>query len=307
MPDPTRVCVRLSRGLLAASALLGLLAAPIAARPASGQEPAARDEVLTACRWQVVVRVASQAGDDGLDGAGVNVELLADTAAFVTKGTTTEVSGRGRIRMSASYEWQPVTFTCRYDDRKKAASRASYRVDRETAPPPLSPERTTALAACRAAVDTEVMRNAVQRGYGALGRVNVDYKSGATFVAVAQGLQVSGAAAFKLDPQHKSSTPITYVCVYDPAATLVRSATFATTDTLSTASGAITSGTTSTLVCDPGLLQTRRCPASIKGDVRIIRQLSGSKACEANVNWTWGFSGITVWGGCRAEFEFMVR
>jgi hypothetical protein len=298
---------RRMRGALAASSLIGLLAAPIGAMPVTDQEPTAPGEVLTACRWQVVVRVASQAGDDGLDGAGVNVELLADTAAFVIKGTTTEVSGRGRIRMSASYEWQPVTFTCRYDERKKAVSRASYRVDRATAPKPLSPERTTALGACRAAVDTEVMRDARQRGYGALGRVNVDYKAGAAFATVAQGLQVSGAATFKRDPQHKSSTPISYVCVYDPAANAVRSATFAISDTLSTASGATTSGTTSTLVCDPGLLQQRRCPASIKGDVRIIRQLGGSKACEANVNWTWGFSGITVWGGCRAEFEFVVR
>lgn len=41
--------------------------------------------------------------------------------------------------------------------------------------------------------------------------------------------------------------------------------------------------------------------------ITMIRQLSGSKTCEANVNWTWGFSGITVWGGCRAEFEFVVR
>jgi hypothetical protein len=46
------------------------------------------------------------------------------------------------------------------------------------------------------------------------------------------------------------------------------------------------------------------CPADIKGSVKILRELRGSAGCKAYDNWIWSLSGITVWGGCRAEFEF---
>jgi hypothetical protein len=49
--------------------------------------------------------------------------------------------------------------------------------------------------------------------------------------------------------------------------------------------------------------QRKTCPAQVGGDVRISRQISDTK-CEQGVNWFWRRDGITVWGGCRADFEF---
>jgi len=73
-----------------------------------------------------------------------------------------------------------------------------------------------------------------------------------------------------------------------------------------TASGEVATGKTATLVCESTRDVQRVCPAAIKGSVKIIRQIS-STPCEAYKNWIWSPSGITVWGGCQAEFEFETR
>jgi hypothetical protein len=45
------------------------------------------------------------------------------------------------------------------------------------------------------------------------------------------------------------------------------------------------------------------CPARVAGNVVISRQISDTRCVEGR-NWRWNFDGITVWGGCRADFEF---
>ncbi len=48
------------------------------------------------------------------------------------------------------------------------------------------------------------------------------------------------------------------------------------------------------------------CSAQIAGNVRISRQIS-DRRCVEGQNWRWRRDGITVWNGCRADFEFDVR
>jgi hypothetical protein len=86
----------------------------------------------------------------------------------------------------------------------------------------------------------------------------------------------------------------------------VRSAAFEAGQASWTPSGEVATGKTATLVCESTRDLQRVCPASIKGSVKIIRQIS-STPCEAYKNWIWSLSGITVWGGCQAEFEFETR
>lgn len=47
------------------------------------------------------------------------------------------------------------------------------------------------------------------------------------------------------------------------------------------------------------------CPATMAGPVRVIRNMSDTR-CQEGRNWNWSKSGVRVWGGCRAEFEYRV-
>ena len=60
------------------------------------------------------------------------------------------------------------------------------------------------------------------------------------------------------------------------------------------------------MVCESRYNENRTCPAQIRANVRVIREMGRTK-CEAYKNWIYSLSGITVWGGCRAEFEFDAR
>jgi hypothetical protein len=262
--------------------------------------------IVNACRAKVDEKVAGTALNQGLSAGGVGVELDAESAALAPSGTTIDVSGRGQIRLSKDYEWQPVTFTCRYEEKKKEATRASYAIDRTAAAAPaLSADKSRALESCHAAVEDEVLREAQRRGYRALARVRVDLKPGATFAAVGQDLEVKGSGEYKLDARHREPTPLTFACVYDPRGDAVKSASFEAGESSRTASGEVAGGKTATLICESTSDVQRACPAKIKGNVHIIRQ-RGRTPCEAYKNWIWSLSGITVWGGCRAEFEFDV-
>lgn len=48
------------------------------------------------------------------------------------------------------------------------------------------------------------------------------------------------------------------------------------------------------------------CPASIGGDVRVLRLMSDTP-CREGANWTWSRDGVRVRDGCRAEFEYRPR
>lgn len=261
--------------------------------------------VLEACRWKVRERAAGRALADGLPTDGPDVALDVDSASSTTNGARLDMRGRGRVRLGADGPWQPVTFDCRYDVRKAEASRASYTVVR-AATPAVLPARTAAQRACAAAIDDAVMREARTRGYRTAWRVQVDLKDGATFADTPDGLSIGGSGTFKLDSRHAQPTPLTYTCVVAPTGAVV-SASFVAGSADWTASGDIVTGATSTLVCESLFNAQKRCTASIKGDVRLVRELNGSRACIANKTWIWSLEGITVWGGCRAEFEYTVR
>ena len=279
------------------------------ASPAKAPVVLVRDtQVVQVCGKKMWDKVADKAMGQGLTAGGADVELEAESASLTPapSQTTTEVTGRGRIRLSQDYEWQPVAFTCRYDEKKKEATRTSYTIDRTSAPPALSPEKARALEACQAAVGTEVLRDAQARGYRLLSRVQIDLKPGAAFKEIGPDLEVKGRGEFKLDPRHNQPTPLTFTCMYDARGGSVRSAAFEPGQGAWTASGEVATGKTATLVCESTRDVQRVCPASIKGNVRIIRQRSRTP-CEAYKNWIWSSSGITVWGGCQAEFEFETR
>ena len=265
-------------------------------------------QVVHACQTKVWDKVADKAMGQGLTAGGADVELEFRDASLTPapSRTTTEVAGRGRIRLSEDYEWQPIAFTCRYDEKKKEATRGSYTVDRTSAPPALSSDKARALEACHAAVEGEVLRDAQSRGYQRLSRVQIDLKPGAAFKEVGPDLEVKGRGEFKLDERHNQPTPLTFTCVYDARGGAVRSAAFEPGQGAWTASGEVATGKTSTLICESTRDLQRVCPAQIKGNVKIIRQRS-SIPCEAYKNWIWSSSGITVWGGCQAEFEFETR
>lgn len=119
-------------------------------------------------------------------------------------------------------------------------------------------------------------------------------------------VDVSGKGQFKLDVRHEQPTPLTFACVYDTAGQRVDSAAFQVERGSWTPSGDIASGRTETLRCESTRARQAQCQASIKGAVRIVREYGPTK-CEANSNWIWSPGGITVWGGCRAEFEYEAR
>jgi hypothetical protein len=54
--------------------------------------------------------------------------------------------------------------------------------------------------------------------------------------------------------------------------------------------------------CESQDERTRYCAADIRGDVRLVNQLSRSNCIEGR-SWGWDRQGIWVSGGCRAEFE----
>jgi hypothetical protein len=267
-------------------------------------------QVVRACKTKVWEKAADAASDQGLTAGGADVELEAEGAVLTptSSRTSIDVSGRGRIRLSQDYEWQPVAFTCRYDEKKKEATRGAYTIDRTSAArtPALSADKARALDACQAAVENEVLRDAQRRGYRQLSRVRIDLKPGAAFEDIGQDLEVKGRGEFKIDDRHKQPTPLTFTCLYDARGGAVRSATFEAGESAWTASGEVATGKTSTLVCESTRDVQRVCSTPIKGNVRIIKQRSRTP-CEAYQNWIWSSSGITVWGGCGAEFEFDAR
>lgn len=210
------------------------------------------------------------------------------------------------MRLSSDYKWQPMTFTCRYDEKKREVTKVSYRIEGDYELGALSAERERALARCRLAVRDAVADDAERRGYRWWRGVEVKLERFGNFTETGQRLEVSGEGWFKSDPSHEERTPITFTCTYDAARDAILSATFEAKETARTPSGEIANGRTGTLVCESMYDVNKTCPAKIRGNVRVIRQI-GRTPCEAYRNWIYSTSGITVWGGCRAEFEFDAR
>ena len=261
---------------------------------------------VEACRSEIDSRIHSDAVDRGLSSGGSESKPDVASATVSTRGTTTEIAGSGRFRLTRDYDWQGMTFTCRYDEKKKRVSRVSYRVDEGMSLGALSLERSRALAACRIAVREAVADDAERRGYRWARRVVVKLEKVGDIVEKGQALEVAGSGWFKSDDRHDQSTPITYACWYEPERDRVVKATFEQVEGARTPSGEIASGKTGTLVCESRYNENRVCPAQIRGNVRVIREMGRTK-CEAYKNWIYSLSGITVWGGCRAEFEFDAR
>jgi hypothetical protein len=200
-----------------------------------------------------------------------------------------------------------MTFSCRYDEKKARVTRASYRIDAAHAVAPLAPERQRALDLCRTAVGDVIVEDALRRGYRwPRDQLVLELGTFGNFADAGQAIEVSGEGWFKSDDSHRESTPITFRCAYDAGRDAVLSAAFELKAAARTPSGAIASGKTGTLVCESFGRGDRTCPAQIRGNVRVIRQIS-REPCVAYKNYIYSPSGITVWGGCRAEFEFDAR
>ncbi len=267
-----------------------------------------RDAILLeACRRELDGRVRSDAVDRGVTTGGNDTEPDAASVVRAAKGKVVELSGRGRARLGRDYEWQPITFGCRWDPKKEEVTRAWYSAEGAWRLGALSPGRQAALDGCRAAVAGAIRDDAARRGYRwPREQLVVELERAGNFEGSGPQQEVRGEGWFKADARHSQSTPITYRCVWDSDREMVVSASFEPKETARTASGEIATGKSGTLICESYGKAQKVCAAGIHGNVRVIRQI-GSVPCEAYRNWIYSTSGITVWGGCRAEFEFDAR
>ena len=278
--------------------------APIAKRPVD----LVRDALLLgACRESLEDEVRDDARAGGASTDGNDLEPDPASVARTEKGKLVELTGRGRARLSKDYEWEAVTFGCRWDPRKEEVTKAWYAPVGARKLGLLTPEKREALDACRRAIRDAVWDDSAARGYRwPRDQVVVELSRRGDFAASGDRVEVKGEGWFKSDARHSQSTPIAFRCAFDANLGAVVDASFEALDASRTPTGEIASGKTGTLVCESFGKAQKVCPASIRGNVRVIRQL-GSVPCKAYENWIYSLSGITVWGGCRAEFEFEGR
>lgn len=264
-----------------------------------------RDAVLlSACGDALRSEVRAAALKEGLSKDGNDAEPDPATVVRAGKGKLVELTGRGRARLTSDYEWQPVTFGCRWDPRKEAVAKAWVSPVGAWKLGALSPERQEMLEACRHAVRDAVFDDAGRRGYRwPRDLVEVGLSRTAAFEASGATTTVSGEGWFRSDARHAESTPITFRCAWDAGRRAVASASFEAGAASRSPSGEIASGRTGTLVCESYGKEQKVCAAAVRGNVRVLRQL-GRVPCKAYENWIYSPSGITVWGGCAAEFEF---
>lgn len=262
--------------------------------------------LVAQCRHRIEDRLDDEARRKGVERPSSDVQIAPADVTFRPATGRVDLEGRGRARYGDEYEWQVLIFTCRYDEKRGEATRSTHAL--ETPLPELSLPAASrdALDACRVAVEDEVLADARQRGYRSLRRVVVELPQLATIKTRGDLIDVSGKGQFKLDVSHQQPTPLSFACVYDAAAGRVASASFEVERGSWTPSGEIASGRTETLRCESRGATQQQCPAAIRGNVRIVREF-GRPRCEAYTNWIWSASGITVWDGCRAEFEYEAR
>ena len=287
--------VQLTTGFEIRSALGTITSAPSNVRDAI---------LLEACRGELDGEVHSDAVDRGVSAGGNELQPDVASVTRTTKGKVVDLSGTGRARLSKDYEWQPVTFGCRWDTKKEEVVKAWYEPVGTRRLGVLSPDRQAALDACRSAVNRAVWDDAARRGYRwPRDAVVVELERHGDFTESGGRREVTGEGWFKSDARQSQSTPITFRCDFGAGPDDPVSATFEAKETGRTPSGEIATGKTGTLVCESTRDVQKVCPAGIHGNVRVIREL-GKVPCKAYENYIYSTSGITVWGGCAAEFEF---
>jgi len=297
--DPATKAVRSAR-----YAAVDASGAEIASSPAGIVRDAV---VLEACRPALEEEVREEAVKRGARAGGGGFEADATSISTERKGKLLDLSGRGRARLSKDFEWQAVTFGCRWDEKKEKTSKTWVSPADAPRLGVLSPERQELLDGCKAAVAEALWDDAARRGYRwPRDEVVVELERFGDFAAAGKATAVEGEGSFRSDARHRESTPITFRCVSDPVRGGVASATFELKEASRTPSGEIASGKTATLVCEAYGKGQKVCPARIRGSVKIVREL-GPEPCKAYGNWIWSLEGITVWGGCAAEFEFEAR
>jgi len=274
------------------------------ARPPTDLVKAGR--LLNACVDRLESGLDEDARKRGAESPRAEVEIAPTDAEIVGKGNILDIQGRGRARYGDGFNWQILVFTCRYDQKKQRVTRETHGLETPSPIDALPARSRDAVDACRAAVGEQVLADALQRGYRQLHRVEVELKELADVKTRDRHLDVSGRGQFKLDDRHRQPTPLTFTCVYDPAAARVVSARFQVEAGSWTPSGQIANGPTGSLRCGARNLPRQECAASIRGNVRIVREF-GSARCEAYRNWMWSNSQIVVWDGCAAEFEYDAR
>ena len=262
--------------------------------------------LLAAC----VGRLESGLQDDvrkrGVSAPVATVEIAPADAEFVRRGDTVDIQGRGRARYASGFDWQILVFQCRYDTKRQRVTRETHGLETASPAGALSPERQAAVEDCRMAVGEQVLIDAQSRGYWRLSRVEIELPELADVSARGGYLDVSGRGQFRLDPRHAQPTPLTFSCTFDPRARRVKAARFDVAPGAWTPSGEVATAPTASLRCGSRGLTRQECRASIRGNVRIIREF-GRTRCEAYRNWMWSNSQIVVWDGCAAEFEYDAR
>ncbi len=275
--------------------------APVARPPAE----IFRDAILVeACRSALDGEVRAAAVGRGVTAGGNDTEPDVASVTRTVRGKMVELTGTGRARLSRDYEWQPITFGCRWDPKKEEVTKSWYTAVGARSLGVLTAERQAAMDACRQAVRDAVWDDAGRRGYRwPRDAVVVGLERYGDLATNGRTTEVTGEGWYKADARHSQSTPIAFRCTWDSDRAGIVSATFEALTTGRAPSGEIASGKTGTLVCESYGKAQKVCPAKIRANVRVIRQL-GPVPCEAYKNWIYSPSGITVWGGCAAEFEF---
>ncbi len=261
--------------------------------------------ILKACVARLESDMDDQVRKRGMS-SRADVEIALADVAQVAKGKEIELQGRGRGKYGEAFDWQVLIFTCRYDPKRDRISRATHALETPSLTGALPADTRDAIDACRTAVGVEVLREAHQRGYRQLRRVEVELPELANVTPRDGRLDVSGRGQFRLDNRHNQPTPLTFTCTYDPRAGDVVTASFKAEAGSWTPSGEIANGLTGSLRCGSARTARDECRASIRGNVRVVREF-GSVKCEAYRNWMWDSTTIRVWDGCAAEFEFDAR
>jgi hypothetical protein len=86
-----------------------------------------RDAILLrACRSALDGEVREDAVNRGVTAGGNDTEPDPASVTRTEKGKLVVLAGSGRARLSSDYEWQPITFGCRWDTKKEEVTKAWY-------------------------------------------------------------------------------------------------------------------------------------------------------------------------------------
>lgn len=282
--------------------VLSTPSARVTASVGGAQSPdASGDEFLQACRPHVLERVNRDAVDLGVPG-GIAEAELDPLPTRQRKGTRTEVAGGGRFRLGPDYEWQPMTWACRHDEKDGKIDKVSYRGDRRAALAGLPPEKAEALQRCGRAARSIVMEQASRRNWRS-GMVTVEAGEAGVFDEVNGRPQVRSVGDVTVRTSMTSHVTMRYTCTFDGDGGLDAAVVLSGSHT---SGGELVQNRYETLTCESDNYGERRCqaPRPIAGNVRLKRQMSKT---SCNGRWRWDTWEIVVRDGCRAEFEFETR